>query len=45
MTVALAATLLLAVTAAGAGALWYQHDQAVRAAEYIPGGRRTRSAT
>jgi tetratricopeptide (TPR) repeat protein len=33
MTVALAATLLLAVTAVGAGALWYQHDRAARAAE------------
>jgi tetratricopeptide (TPR) repeat protein/tRNA A-37 threonylcarbamoyl transferase component Bud32 len=34
MTVALAATLLLAVTGAGAGALWYQHDQSLRAAEH-----------
>ena len=32
----LAATLLLAVTAGGAAALWYQHDQAVRTAEQIP---------
>ena len=32
MTVALAATLLLALTAAGAGTLWYQQDRAARAA-------------
>ena len=34
MTVALAATLLLAVTCAGAGALWYQHDQHLRTVEH-----------
>ena len=33
MTVALAATLLLAVTAVGAGALWYQQDRAARASQ------------
>ena len=34
MTAALAATLLLAVTVAGAGALWYQHDQHLRTVEH-----------
>ncbi len=34
MTAALAATVLVAVTGAGAGALWYQHDQSLRAAEH-----------
>ena len=34
LTVALAATVLLAVSGAGAAALWYQHDQSVRAADH-----------
>ena len=34
LTVGLAATVLLAACGVGAGALWYQHDQSIRAAEH-----------